>query len=71
VTHGIWDIMTWSTTVGDVRSGSLVWDRHSAVPHGVRGLTLWVAALCPSAVGQGGSRPGSAMGRDARVWLPI
>jgi hypothetical protein len=48
-----------------------VCDRHSVVPHGGRGLASWATALCPSAVGHGGSRPASAVGHDARVCLTI
>jgi hypothetical protein len=55
VGHDVRDITLWPTAVGSARSGPLVWDRHSAVPHGVRGLAPWATALCPSDVGHGGS----------------
>jgi hypothetical protein len=71
VAHGVRDITLWPTAVGAARSGPLVWDRHSVVPHGVRGLALWATALGPSNVGHDSSRPASAVGHDARVWLPI
>jgi hypothetical protein len=71
VAHGVRDITSWLTTVGATRSRPLVWDRHSVVPHGVMGLAPWATALGPSAVGHGGSRPASAVGHGARVWLPI
>jgi hypothetical protein len=38
VAHGVRDITSWTTAVGDASSGPLVCDKHSAVPHGVRGL---------------------------------
>jgi hypothetical protein len=41
-------------------SGPLAWYKHSVVPHEVRGLAPWATTLGPSAVGH-----------DARVWLPI
>jgi hypothetical protein len=65
--YSVRDITPWPTVVGAASNGPLVWDRHSAVPHGVRGLAPWATALCPSAMGHGGSRPTSAMGHDARV----
>jgi hypothetical protein len=71
VAHGVRDITSWPTAVGAARSGPLAWDRHSVVPHGVRGLAPWATTLGPSTVGHGGSRPASAVGHAARVWLPI
>jgi hypothetical protein len=61
----------WPTAVGAASSGPLVWDRHSVVTHGVRSITSWATALCSSAMGHGGSRPASAVGHGARIWLPI
>jgi hypothetical protein len=65
MTHGVRDIMRWSTAVGAASSGPLVWD--SVVPHKVRGLATWATTLCLSAVGLGGSRTASTVGHDARV----
>jgi hypothetical protein len=67
VAYDVRDIMSWPTAVGAVSSGPLVWDRHSVVPHGVRGLAPWATALCPSAVGHCGSKPANVVGHDARV----
>jgi hypothetical protein len=69
--HGVRDITPWPAAVGAASSGPLVWDRHSVVPHGVRSLAPWATALCPRAMGHGGSRPARAVGHGARVWLPI
>jgi hypothetical protein len=54
VAHGVRDIMPWPPAVGAARSGCIVWDRHRAVPHDVRGLASWATALCPSTMGHGG-----------------
>jgi hypothetical protein len=60
--HVVRDITSWPTAVGATSSRPLVWDRHSVVPHGIRGIAPWAMALCPSAVGHGGSRPASTVG---------
>jgi hypothetical protein len=71
VAHGVRDITLWPTTLGAASSGPLAWDRHSVVTHGVRNIASWAAALCPSVVGHGGSRPASVVAHDASICLPI
>jgi hypothetical protein len=44
VAHGVRDITPRPTAVGAARSEPLVWDRHSVVPHDVRGLARWAMA---------------------------
>jgi hypothetical protein len=53
VAYGVRVITSWPTTIGAASSGPLVWDRLSAVPHGVRSIALWATALCSSVVGHG------------------
>jgi hypothetical protein len=40
VTHAVRDITSRLTAVEAASSGPLVWDRHSVVPHGVKGPSV-------------------------------
>jgi hypothetical protein len=52
VAHDVRDIMPWPTAVGAASIRPLVWDRHSVVPHSVRGLALWATVLLKDRYGE-------------------